>query len=304
MQASLAPLLRCMASDLWEGREAENGKIYLVHQYGSGSTLDFTHLVFTSSISRRPIVPTDWVRLLTYASRISVLGHENYVLKDEFIPQTSAEAFQVLSSSKPTLAPLCPNLHTLDWINLLNRPNDNKDVFSYIRPFLVPNLRDLGICWYGTDFTRISTILSLPRIYPGLTVVVICDYSDDDDEQSAYSHDTISDAVCQWNQLERFTWDIYLSHRALIHLAGLTKLQTINVSIPDLSIADWQAHLSILQKPGFCALQMAIITCKRISSCTSLIDIPSLRQLDSISIIVRDDPEVAAVGRLFQALNT
>jgi hypothetical protein len=30
-QVSLAPLLRCMSSDLWEGREAENGTTYLVH---------------------------------------------------------------------------------------------------------------------------------------------------------------------------------------------------------------------------------------------------------------------------------
>jgi hypothetical protein len=233
------------------------------------------------------------------------LGRAIYELKDEFIPQTSAEAFRALSSSKPTLAaPLCPNLHALDWTCLLNGTNDDKEVFSYIRLFLVPNLRDLGFCWYGTDFTRVSIILSLPRVCPGLTTVEICDYSDDDDELSAYSHDTISDAVCQWNQLEWFRWDRYLSHRALIHLVGLTKLQTMIVSIPDLSIADWQAHLSTLQAPGFCALREAIITCKRISSCASLIDVTSLHQLDSISIAVHDDPEAAAVGRLFQALNT
>jgi len=50
MQLSLVPLLRCMAPDLWEGREAENGTIYLVRCSGFGSTLNLIHLFFASSI--------------------------------------------------------------------------------------------------------------------------------------------------------------------------------------------------------------------------------------------------------------
>jgi hypothetical protein len=49
-QLSLAPLLRCMAPDLWEGREVDDETIYLVRCSGFGSTLNLIHLFFASSI--------------------------------------------------------------------------------------------------------------------------------------------------------------------------------------------------------------------------------------------------------------
>jgi hypothetical protein len=53
-QLSLAPLLRCMAPDLLgEG----DGETYLVHHFCVGSTLDFTHLLFASSIYAGQLSP-------------------------------------------------------------------------------------------------------------------------------------------------------------------------------------------------------------------------------------------------------
>jgi hypothetical protein len=221
----------------------------------------------------------------------------------EVIPETSANVFRALSCSKPTLAgPLCPNLHTLNWSNLLFEPDDHvNEIFEYLRLFLGPNVRHLEFTLNDADFTRMSIILSLPCDYPGLTALEINNYVDNDDKQ--YAGGVVSDAVCQWNQLEFFSWSGYLSHRALVHLAGLTKLQTMIVYIPDLSIADWQMHFPTLQAPGFCALRKAVITCDQILSYASLIDIISPRQLDSINLTVHSPPEAAAVGHLFQTLN-
>jgi len=220
------------------------------------------------------------------------------------IPETGVDVFRALSSSKPTLAgPLCPNLHTLIWSSLLMGPDDEvSEIFEYLRLFLRPNVRHLEFPLNDADLTRMSIILSLPYDYPGLTALEIDDYVDDGDKK--YAGGVISDAVCQWNQLELFSWSGYLSYRALVHLAGLTKLQTMIVSIPDLSIADWQTHLSTLQAPGFCALRKAVIYCDHILSYASLIDITSPRKLDSISLTVRNPPEAAAMGHLFQTLHT
>ena len=241
--------------------------------------------------------------MLSYASRIKVLGRHIYEIKYEFTPQISAEVFRALSWSRPVpAAPLCPNLHTLDWSGLLDGTDEEEEIFGYLHLFLGPSVRHLEFNLYNADFTRMSIILSLPRNYPGLTSVEINDYSDNDDKQDGCG--TISDAVCQWNQLELFSWSGCLSHRALIHLAGFTKLQTMMVSIPDVSIINWQAHLSTLQAPGFCALRKAVITCDQILSCASLIDITSPRQLDSFTLTVRNPPEAAAVWRLFQTLGT
>jgi hypothetical protein len=54
-QLSLVPLLRCMAPDLWEEREAEDGGIYMVRH--SGSTLNLTYLLLASSIYAGQLSP-------------------------------------------------------------------------------------------------------------------------------------------------------------------------------------------------------------------------------------------------------
>jgi hypothetical protein len=56
-QLSLAPLLRCMAPDLWEGRGEGNAATSLVRHFSLGSTLDFTHLLFASSIYEGQLSP-------------------------------------------------------------------------------------------------------------------------------------------------------------------------------------------------------------------------------------------------------
>ncbi|KIM84066.1 hypothetical protein PILCRDRAFT_6373, partial [Piloderma croceum F 1598] len=180
---------------------------------------------------------------------------------------------------------------------------EDNEIFPYIRLFLGPNTKRLSFSLDDADFSRISIILSLPRDYPGLTDIDI--HSSETDDEAWY--DAISDTVCQWNHLESITWSGDFSCRALIHLAGLSTLRRIDIYIPNLSVPDWQKYHSALQGDGFPALASAIIHCKDITSCTSLIDKTSLRQLDSIAIDFYNDRDKAAdvgdVGHFFRTLN-
>jgi hypothetical protein len=193
-------------------------------------------------------------------------------------------------------APLCPNIRSLEWDVL---SSDNNEIFPHIRLFLGPSTKCLALSLSGADFSRISIILSLPRDCPGLTDIGF--YSDGDDEVWG---DAISDTVCQWNRLESVAWLGDFSCRALIHLAGLSTLRRIDIRIPDFSAPDWQKYHSALQGDGFQALASAIFHSKDITSCTSLIDKTSLRQLGSIFISFYHGLNQAAdVGHFFRTLN-
>jgi len=184
--------------------------------------------------------------------------------------------------------------YTLDWDSLTAFDYDNHEIFSYLRLFLGPSIKHLVLSVYNMEF-KISTIRSLPRDYPGLTALDI-----DDADHEPYL-DVISNTLCQWNQLESFSWGGDLSHDALIHLAGLTNLRTIDVSVPDLSVAAWQVLLATLQRPGFCAFRRATIACD-VPSCTSLLNITSLRQLDSIAVKYYGDQDDVASFKLLSRI--
>jgi hypothetical protein len=226
--------------------------------------------------------------------------HAGFYPREEFTSHVSAEALRSLSNSKhmPS-APLCPNIRNLGWNDLSSIDTDDNEIFPYIRLFLGPSTKRLSLNLNGADFSRISIILSLPRDYPGLTDFDIY-ASDGEDEVWC---DAISDTVCQWNRLESITCGGF-SCSALIHLAGLSTLRGIDIRIPNLSAPDWQKYHSALEGNGFQALSYANILCGDITSCTSLIDKTSLRQLDSITIdFYAGLNEAADVGHFFRTLN-
>ena len=202
---------------------------------------------------------------------------------------------QALIFSKPTpQEPLCPNIHSLNW-----RDRDNNDnAFPYIRLLLTPSTKRLTLYSNEAHMTNLSVILSLPRDFPGITHL---DFEATDDMDDG----TISDAVCQWNELQSFTWqNSNLTHHALIHLANLSNLQDISISLPELDETSWQNHLSSFHQPGFRALRNAQFSCEHISSCTLLMDLTSPQcPIECMTVEISQGPDVISLRNFFQTLN-
>jgi hypothetical protein len=202
---------------------------------------------------------------------------------------------QALILSKPTPhEPLCPNIHSLNW-----RDRDNNDdTFPYIRLLLTPSTKRLALYSNEASVTNLSIILSLPRDFPGITHL---DFEATDDMDNG----TISDAVCQWNKLQSFTWqNSNLTHHALIHRANLSNLQDISISLPELDEVSWQIHLSSFHQPGFRALRNAQFSCEHISSCTFLMDLASSQcPIARMTVKISQGPDVISLRNFFQTLS-
>lgn len=166
-------------------------------------------------------------------------------------------------------------------------------MFPYIRHFLGPSTKHLILNLNQASLINLSIILSLPHDYPGITHL-------DLQQSSDMGYGTISDAVCQWNELRSFTWqDQELIYPALLlHLANLPNLQDISVLLPD------QSHLSSFYQLGFRALRNAEFRCNNISSCTSLMDVTSSQcPIERMTVRIDQRPDTMSLRSFFQTLN-
>jgi hypothetical protein len=145
--------------------------------------------------------------------------------------------------------------------------------------------------------TNLSVILSLPRDFPGITHLNFEESNDDD---------SVSDAVCQWNELRSFAWknsNRELTHH-LIHLANLSNLQDLSIRLPELDSPSWQIQLSSFHQLEFRALRTAQFRCQNISSCRSFMDLVSSQcPIESLTVDIHQGPDAISLRNFCQTLN-
>jgi hypothetical protein len=166
--------------------------------------------------------------------------------------------------------------------------------------FLGPSIKHLVLNLNDTSFTNLSVICSLPRDYPGITHLNF-------GATNHLGYNTISDAVCQWNELRSLTWQNHkLTDPALfLHLAKLSNLQDISIILPELDSSSWQSHISSSHHPGFRTLRNAEFGCENISSCASLMDLASSQcPIERMTIRISQGPDAIGLRNFFRTLDT
>ncbi|KAJ7658683.1 hypothetical protein DFH06DRAFT_1130973 [Mycena polygramma] len=195
IQTTLAHLLRCMPSDLW------NQAV----QLGALHNLRLA----------RPIVPADWRRPSYYLRRIKV-----------FCPSAgsqfpSQEILEILAHCRPG-EPLFPKLRYLDCTDL------GCDWYPCIPICLGTSMRSLA---FDVSAARVSSLSLVPAIAlkcPHLTDVTITHSSPD---MSAHTRAAVSLFVRGLRYIESLNICV-LDEAAFAHLAGLSGLKTLRVEMP------------------------------------------------------------------------
>lgn len=187
------------------------------------------------------------------------------------------------------MPPLLPNLRSIKWSRWVIPDNES---FQHIRLFLGPKIKRLELPIKDANVGRLSLLLSLPRDFPKITDIEFFSYS----PRSQVIIDTISDTVCQWNQLERCRFDNQLARRAWTHLALMPQLREIDACI----VEDLQLSLP---QPTFPALRKLVVQSKRLSYCADLVDHMGPNcPLETIILEHFDESDASTAERFIQAL--
>ncbi|KAJ7234001.1 hypothetical protein C8J57DRAFT_1195629 [Mycena rebaudengoi] len=194
-QKDLIQLLKCLPSDLWEVETVESAVTAII----------------TSSRLRllRPIVPSDWSRVLFYGMYVKSFTQEG--------PRPAmAEIYGAMSLTLPT-TPLFPNIRHLTW-----RAGD--EIFPYIRLLVGPNLRSITCGMLGSEGLRASLLPSLTTFHPKLTHVEFDMFV----VEAPMIVEAIYTAICSWNHLEKLSFAT-LNLASMLHLARLPNLRILHV---------------------------------------------------------------------------
>ncbi|KAJ7140946.1 hypothetical protein C8R44DRAFT_239265, partial [Mycena epipterygia] len=262
-QPDLLQLLKCLPSDLWEMTEV--GAF-------APATLRF----------RRPVVPSDWTRVLFYAVYVKTLVEESRL-------SVMAEIYAALSLSLPK-HPLFPNIRHLTW-----RTRD--DIFPYIRTLVGDKLKSIFLDFHGSDIIRSSLLLSLTTFHPKLTHLEIDVLITD----SPMATPAIYSAICSWNHLEKLKFSS-LDLPSMLHLARLPNLKYLHLyHFPSdaATLRQFQARVASTG-PVFAALREFTAYSNPITLIADFLDVIDPDALDKIDLTI----EAPNLTEEWQALTT
>ncbi|KAJ7089912.1 hypothetical protein C8R44DRAFT_957724 [Mycena epipterygia] len=197
-QYTIVNLIRCMPADLWD--------TVLVH--GTDATLRLS----------RPIVASDWTRLLHYSHRI-----KNLTCGDHPMYPNLSEVFERLRLGVPG-DDLLPNLETLTWDHYGGiHP-------SHIHLFLGPRIRAIHLGYCDPD-TEEAVLPILARRVPTLRSVVINILQLEIGENRHPHVSAFLQALSRVRSI--MVSNGTLDAAALLHLGQLTTLEKLNIILPD-----------------------------------------------------------------------
>ncbi|KAJ7502553.1 hypothetical protein B0H11DRAFT_1989089 [Mycena galericulata] len=265
-QSDLMQLLKCLPSDLWE-----------LEEVGEDLGRPNTRLRF-----RRPILPSDWTRVLFYAVYVKTL------IEDGTLPIT-AEIYATMSLSLPQY-PLFPNIRHLTW-----RTSD--DIFPYIRILIGDKLQSIVLGMQGSELVRSSLLPSLTTFHPKLTHVEVDTLITDCPMVEA----AIYAAICTWEHLEKLKCST-LNLPSMLHLARLPSLQSLQLErFPSSSTTTKELEDAVTKTgPVFGPLRELIAYCEPIADITSFLNTIDPDALGKIQLGI----ESPTVTEDWQTLNT
>ncbi|KAH7929967.1 hypothetical protein BV22DRAFT_1116525 [Leucogyrophana mollusca] len=185
----------------------------------------------------RPMKTSDWDVFRRYARRVRSFNHSH-----TFDSKTvTVSVFQALSMH-PTLSSLVPNLRQLSW-------NDTREAPTVFLRFIIgPSLVSCTI--YQTSGRAITIVPALGALCPFMKRIDL-----PASQPSSRAKDIISDALCNWNNLESLKCGI-ITGKALLHIAGLPSLKALTFRIPTIPTT---FHGSSLGEGAFPALESLTI---------------------------------------------
>jgi hypothetical protein len=241
---------------------------------------------------RRSILSTDWCRFDFHAKRVRSLGLPHRPSVTHNITSDS-EVWRVLRISRP-LAQLCPSLRHLSWCSLVY--HDTLPL-EHVLSLVGPQICRLLLEFKASDLAEISSIRSIPVICPRITHLSMYFYYHNDlPEESGHFREIVCEIVCCY-QLVDFSFNISVSQRALLHLAGMPALQKLSL---DVSSNDNLISLSLPQC-AFPALRDLHLTGKMASAFLEVL--PSCK-LEAIRVQFKPTTnEGDIMARFFQVLH-
>ncbi|KAJ7666772.1 hypothetical protein DFH06DRAFT_1040271 [Mycena polygramma] len=267
-QNTLAHVLKCLPSDLWEETNDAN------------PPQNVLRLVKTPQ-------PADWTRPLNYARRIRDL----YLIpawgrRSNGFPTADVLAIIQLCFPRDYM---CPNLQYIHWGSQGNTP-----AFHYIRLFLGPNITRafITIPANATDMSPLSALR-----YPELRALSLQTSSDD----TSLIRRTSSPFVLELTQIVRLTLD-WLDRTALAHLSRLAHLKYLSLSKTDSrDLASSSSSLDSLHYP-FLALRSLSLSNTTLEFANEFIPMLSDCHLDDFYLGTNVLALETAMGELYTAL--
>ncbi|KAJ7641047.1 hypothetical protein FB45DRAFT_1053670 [Roridomyces roridus] len=202
-QTRLAPLIKCMPDDLWE-----------VNGQRSGTVLVF----------RRPVVGSDWDRLLYYSRRIRSLEIPSALTED------LSKVYRALLKSDIPGQYLLPNLRSLSCGSLYARKSIRP---RHLALFLGPRISVLKC-----NTAHTSLFPEITGRFPALKAVTLeRPYRGESNSDTGPEDRSISTFIGGLQSVERLE-TVSADLPALLHLGALTSLRTLKLySIPAVSLS-------------------------------------------------------------------
>ncbi|KAJ7637265.1 hypothetical protein DFH06DRAFT_1433291 [Mycena polygramma] len=205
VQTSIAPLLRCFPSDLWEYRSSD-----YIRQHESccirypGYTI---HL-------RRAIKPSDWDRVNLYSSRIRILTLGE-------VPEVDVDFLEALQGFAGA-NPLLPRLQCLSWKIV------DEAIFPFIRIFLSPTIT-MFLFWPEESSPGLAELFhGLNTILPNLSDAMIFPPEFPVTDEPEMLASAAREAICRWNDLHTLLLPD-LDQRSAAHLANMPYLKRLRL---------------------------------------------------------------------------
>ena len=241
---------------------------------------------------RRSILSTDWCRFDYYAKRLRSFGLL-YRPSAIYGIILGSEVWRVLRLSRP-LVPLCPSLRHLSWCTWVDHDPLPLD---HVLSLVGPQICRLHLEVKASDLAETSSIRSIPVICPRIThLPTYFYYYDNLPEESGHFREIVSEIVCCY-QLVDFSFNLSVSQRALLHLAGMPALHKLALNV---SSSDDFISLS-LPRSAFPALRDLDLTGKMASA--FLEALPSCK-LEAIRVVFESTTnEGNIMTRFFQVLH-
>ncbi|KAJ7131623.1 hypothetical protein C8R46DRAFT_658505 [Mycena filopes] len=228
-QTDFLRLLKCMPSDVWE--------LETINKPGP------PFRAYTKVKFLRPVMPSDWTRVIFYAAYVKSFAHEGPTQPPghPMVPEAVTwEVYATLCVSLPT-QPLFPNLRHLTW-------KTQDDVFPYFRMLAGKRLRSIIVNTHGSHVVRASLLPALTTFHPKLTHLEF-DHIHHLPESMVVQ--AIYTAIRSLNHLETLK-SLDLDLPSLLHVAQLPNLGSLHLQVfPDLAIVNEFVAQAVNMGPVF-----------------------------------------------------
>ncbi|RDX53397.1 hypothetical protein OH76DRAFT_1479846 [Lentinus brumalis] len=298
---SVVPLILTMPSDLI-GWSTES------YKHTTGRDAEVEVLSF-----RRPLVPTDYARLMQYAVRVKTMDyHFNHRYPRRVRARATIDVWRALREFRP-MAELLPNLNKLAWVWCMDSDNDQEGPGAL--PLLAgSNLHEVEMYYTSLGLDEDATDLPLPGSIADACADFLCRLSRMTRNVQTFKINVLgqpppissrlSSFVSTTQNLTTFaSRDVPLHPQAFLHLAHIPSLHTLAVRLcrEDWS-EEWAGGLPELHGKCFYALRKLDFQMNDANMCISVIKLIRHCGLQSLSLVLTSGQLVKDVAKCLAIL--